>query len=118
MTNTCCLCRTSHVPLLSRSGKEGQVADVKRRTPFQKDKPLLLGKLRVRLSTVAPGKTWKVALPMLAGRRNGGERTGTAHLSIRVRTMPAYERCRFLLIFGPYGTGTIAGSAEGRQKMA
>jgi hypothetical protein len=52
--------------------------------PFMKSKPLLLGKLRVRLSTVAPGKTWTRALPMLAGRRNGGEHTATAHLSMRV----------------------------------
>jgi hypothetical protein len=52
--------------------------------PFKKSKPLLLGKLRVRLSTVAPGTTWTVALPMLAGRRNGGQHTATAHLSMRV----------------------------------
>jgi hypothetical protein len=60
------------------------VAAVKQRMPFMKSKPLLLGKLRVRLSTVAPGKTWTRALPMLAGRRNGGEHTATAHLSMRV----------------------------------
>lgn len=67
-----------------RSGEGEQIASVKRRTPFLKSKPLLLGKLRVRLSTVVPGKTWTVALPMLSGRRNGGERTATAHLSMRV----------------------------------
>jgi hypothetical protein len=67
-----------------KSGDPDGVAAVKQRMPFMKSKPLLLGKLRVRLSTVAPGKTWTRALPMLAGRRNGGEHTATAHLSMRV----------------------------------
>ena len=66
------------------SGDPDGVAAVKQRMPFMKSKPLLLGKLRVRLSTVAPGKIWTRALPMLAGRRNGGEHTATAHLSMRV----------------------------------
>jgi hypothetical protein len=69
------------------SGDPDGVAAVKQRMPFKKSKPLLLGKLRVRLSTVAPGRTWTVALPMLAGRRNGGEHTATAHMSMRVGCM-------------------------------
>ncbi len=64
------------------SGGSDRIKPVKRL--LRKNRPLLLGKLRVRLSTVAPGETFTVALPMLAGRRNGGERTATAHLSMRV----------------------------------
>lgn len=71
--------------MATHSGDPHGVAAVKQRIPFMKSKPLLLGKLRVRLSTVAPGKAWTIALPMLAGRRNGGEHTATAHLSMRVR---------------------------------
>jgi hypothetical protein len=89
------------------SGDPDGVAAVKQRMPFMKSKPLLLGKLRVRLSTVAPGKTWTRALPMLAGRRNGGEHTATAHLSMRVcgktasvvsiAAMAVGWRCQWLL---------------------
>lgn len=65
------------------------IAVIKRHIPFVKDKPLLLGKLRVRLSTMLPGNSYAVALPMLAGRRNGGERTCTAHLTMQVRSSRA-----------------------------
>jgi len=67
-----------------KSGKSGKIAAIPRHIPFVKDKPLLLGKLRVRLSTMVPGRPFTVQLPMLAGRRNGGERTCTAHLTLQV----------------------------------
>ncbi len=66
----------------------GKIAAIPRHIPFVKDKPLLLGKLRVRLSTMAPGRPYTVQLPMLAGRRNGGKRTCTAHLTLQVCPRP------------------------------
>ena len=51
---------------------------------FSHKPPQLVGKLRVRLSTVAVDKQHTCHLPMMAERRQGGGRKATAHLGLKV----------------------------------
>jgi len=46
--------------------------------------PLMVGKLRVRLSTLEPDRNITVELPLLSDRKKGASRVGSAHLSMRV----------------------------------
>lgn len=46
----------------------------------------LVGKLRLRLSTLAAGRMHAAALPLCADRKAGGGRAATAHLRIKARS--------------------------------
>ena len=51
---------------------------------FSHGGPQLVGKLRVRLSTVAANQQHECHLPMMAERRQGGGRKATAHFGLKV----------------------------------
>ena len=45
----------------------------------------VLGKLRIRLSTLRPWEEIECTLPMLSDRDKGGTKVGQAHVSLKVR---------------------------------
>ena len=48
----------------------------------------VLGKLRIRLSTLQPWTEVEARLPMLADRDKGGSKVAYAHLTLKVRQVP------------------------------
>lgn len=52
---------------------------------FSHGPPPLIGKLRIRLSTVAANQQHQCKLPMLAPRQKGGKRVAFAHVGLKVR---------------------------------
>lgn len=48
----------------------------------------VLGKLRIRLSTLQPWTEVEARLPMLADRDKGGSKVAYAHLTFKVRQVP------------------------------
>lgn len=60
---------------------------------FSHGGPQLVGKLRLRLSTVAAGRWHRCHLPMLAERRQGGTRKATANLGLEVSSLQCHAGC-------------------------
>ena len=60
-------------------------ADTSKGRLFSHGPPQLVGKLRVRLSTVAADRQHQCSLPMLPERKKGGGYSATAHLGLKVR---------------------------------
>lgn len=48
----------------------------------------MLGKLRIRLSTLQPWAEVEARLPMLADRDKGGSKVAYAHVTLKVRQVP------------------------------
>ena len=51
---------------------------------FNHGGPQLVGKLRIRLSTVAAGQQHQCRLPLMAERKQGGGRKATMHMGLKV----------------------------------
>ncbi len=66
----------------------------------------VLGKLRIRLSTLQPWTEVEARLPMLADRDKGGSKVAYAHVTLKVRQVPCNSRqCAFkLLLFNRSAT--------------
>ncbi len=54
-------------------------------TTFARKNLRPVGHLRVRLSTVLPGRVCTGKLPLLGDRKAGGEMVGRAHMTLQVR---------------------------------
>ena len=70
-----------HTILLLSLFKDQQRRNTKRLTS---NPPHMVGKLRLRLNTLAPGHLYSSRLPMLANRKEGGRHTATADLQAKV----------------------------------
>ena len=70
-----------HTILLLSLFKDQQRRNTKRLTS---NPPHMVGKLRLRLNTLAPGHLYSSKLPMLANRKEGGRHTATADLQAKV----------------------------------
>ena len=53
----------------------------------------LVGKLRLRLSTLAADRAHAAALPLCADRKAGGGRAATAHLRVKVCKTQVQKNC-------------------------
>lgn len=60
---------------------------------FNHGGPQLVGKLRVRLGTVAAGQQHECHLPMMAERKQGGGRKATANLGLKVAMLTLHQCC-------------------------
>ncbi len=59
----------------------------------------VLGKLRIRLSTLQPWTEVEARLPMLADRDKGGSKVAYAHLTLKVRQVPwTGTQCAFKIL--------------------
>lgn len=62
---------------------EGMPVHPRQGHDFQQD-DTVLGKLRIRLSTLRPWEEIQCTLPMLSDRDKGGTKVGQAHISLKV----------------------------------
>ena len=61
----------------------------------------VLGKLRIRLSTLQPWTEVEARLPMLADRDKGGSKVAYAHLTLKVRQVPQSGTQRAFKLLSP-----------------
>ena len=78
-----------------------QLALFKETGPRGSKKSVLVGLLRLRLNSLTSEVGHSAELPMCASRKQGGERTATLGLNIKVRTCPSYPPRPPTLIFLP-----------------
>ena len=60
----------------------------------------VLGKLRIRVSTLQPWTQVEARLPLLADREKRGVKVANAHLSLKVTTLPRLECKSPTTLFG------------------